>query len=228
MAISVIIPAGGHGQRMESSVPKQLLPLKGKAVIFYTLQRFLMMTHIREIIIPVHKDSKERIDTIIAELHTEIPIFTVPGGKERQDSVWSGMLAASETSEFILVHDAVRPFFSQNFIHLALEQLKIADGAVAGIPVTNTTKRVKNSTILETIPRDQLYEIQTPQMFRRKTLFKAFHSANTDSFYGTDEAMLVERIGGVCKIISDTDRNIKITRPLDIQIAGIILKEFFQ
>jgi 2-C-methyl-D-erythritol 4-phosphate cytidylyltransferase len=222
--ISVIIPAGGQGERLGKETPKQLLPLAGRSILEHTVSRFLDIASTGEIIIACHSTILEAVNEMIHRLQSPFPIYTVPGGKTRQDSVWSAMLKANSQFPYIAVHDAVRPFFPKEILTEGLKILQNCGGLIAASPAVHTIKRVKDYVALETLPRQQLWEIHTPQLFHRQLLFRAHHAAQRDHFYGTDEAMLAERIGEEVRIFPDSPENIKITYPADLVLAEYFLK----
>ncbi|HDR04110.1 MAG TPA: 2-C-methyl-D-erythritol 4-phosphate cytidylyltransferase [Candidatus Marinimicrobia bacterium] len=222
--VTVIIPAGGRGDRLGNKTPKQLILLDDRSVMEHTIRRFLEIETVAEIIIACHQDILEPVRKMCTQMNSNVPIHFAPGGRERQDSVWSAMLIANPSFPYIAIHDAVRPFFPKNILTDGLKMLQDSSGLIAASPLVHTIKRAENNIILETLPRQQLWEIHTPQLFHRKILFRAHHAAQRDQFYGTDDAILAERIGEKITIFPDTNENIKITYPADLVLAKYFLK----
>lgn len=210
---------------MGSEVPKPFLHIRNKPVLWYTMMRFVQNTYVSEIILVVSPDVYDEAEKIVRELNSGITVKITPGGAERQDSVRAGLQLADIKNSVILVHDAVRPFFAPSVIHEGLQLLKKYHGAAAGIPVIHTIKRVEGNRIIETVPRDDLIQIHTPQLFHASVLREAFAKAAADGFYGTDECMLAERYGYMLALIPDTYDNIKLTTPFDLQMAENLVKK---
>ncbi|MEA1986668.1 MAG: 2-C-methyl-D-erythritol 4-phosphate cytidylyltransferase [Candidatus Marinimicrobia bacterium] len=221
--ISVIIPSAGYGKRMNSQIPKQLIEIKNEEIIYYTISRFLNDERIKEIIIPTSEDLKNKIIHICNKFNSSMKFKIILGGEKRQDSVANGLAVLSSNSEIVLVHDAVRPFFAENIINDGIELLKKYDGAIAGVPSINTTKIVVNNLVIETPKRENLYQINTPQLFNKKAILKAYSEAKKINYYGTDDSSLMEKFGGKVAIILDTYDNIKITTKRDLYFAKEII-----
>jgi len=217
--ISVIIPAAGYGKRMETKTPKQLIKINNHAIIYYTLMRFHDDQRIKEIIIPVSQEIKKQILEICNKINSFAKIKIILGGEKRQDSVRNGMQEINANADIILIHDAVRPFFSKNIIDDGVKLLDKYDGAIAAVPTINTIKIVKNNLIKETPLRENLYRINTPQMFNKEAILRAYAYAKGNNIYGTDDSMLMEKVGGKVAIIPDSYDNIKITTKSDLIIA---------
>lgn len=224
--ISVIIPAAGLGKRMGTDIPKPFLPLFNKPVLWFTLNRFLNNPFVDEIILVVSPELKDKTVKLVNSLDSTIPVKITMGGAERQDSVLNGIKSINDKNSVILVHDAVRPFFAPSVIHDGLQFLKKFHGAAAGIPVVHTVKRVEGQKIIETIPRDHLIQVHTPQIFHTAVLKDVYEKAFSQGFYGTDECMLAERYGYSLAIIPDTPENIKITTPFDLVTAEYLVKKY--
>jgi 2-C-methyl-D-erythritol 4-phosphate cytidylyltransferase len=224
--ISVIIPAAGKGKRMGMETPKPFLLIRNKPVLWFTLNRFLNNPYVEEIILVVSGDLLSEADLLVKELKSPMPVKITEGGAERQNSVWEGIKSANEKNSVILVHDAVRPFFAPSVIHDGLRLLKTYQGAAAGVPVVHTIKRTEGNMIRETVPREDLIQIHTPQIFHASVLKTAFKQAFSEGFYGTDECMLAERYGYTLALIPDTPENIKLTTPFDLQTAEILVTKY--
>jgi len=154
------------------------------------------------------------------------PVRLVVGGDSRQESVEHALAALDESVELVAVHDAVRPFVSLEQIEAVIAEAAACGAAILGVVPVDTVKRVARHRIDTTIPRERLVLAQTPQVFRLELLQKAFAQAAADSFIGTDESSLVERLENVdVHVVLGSDRNIKITKPTDLELAKAFLAE---
>ncbi|SHH75445.1 2-C-methyl-D-erythritol 4-phosphate cytidylyltransferase [Caloranaerobacter azorensis DSM 13643] len=223
--ISVIVPAAGMGKRMNSKINKQFIKIKDIPVLARTLMEFNKCDYIDEIIVVTRYDEidfcqKEIIDKYKLDKVKKV----IQGGKERQDSVYNGLKEVNKKSDIVLIHDGARPFVKRNIIE---ENIKFAleyGACVTGVPVKDTIKKVDlNGEIISTPNRKELWAIQTPQTFRYDLILKAYEKAKLDNFLGTDDSMLVERIGYKVKIVMGDYSNIKITTPEDLIIAETLV-----
>lgn len=223
--VAAVVVAAGCGNRMEHRVPKQYLKIQGKPLFIYCLETFEHCKAISEVILVVQQDDVEKTGTILSEWGIHKVKCVVEGGRERQKSVRRGLEALSPCIEIVLVHDGVRPFVALDRIEAVIDQAKKYGAAVLAIPVTDTIKEVKNGSVIQTLRRDALWSVQTPQGFRVDWLRQAYDKADRDKFVGTDDASLVERLGYPVRIIPGIERNIKITSLQDLSIAEWIVKE---
>jgi len=223
---SAIIVAAGSGLRMNSSVPKQFLTLGGKTVLYHTLQKFLKTPAISEIIIVVAPEMTDsELLRISLPLSSSKPIHIVVGGKRRQDSVYNGLRAVDPKAAIVSIHDAVRPFIRPETVSIAIDLCSQYDGVIVAAPTTNTLKEVHDHLIVKTVSRELIWQAQTPQTFRLEILLKAYNQAYRDSITVTDDAGLVERIGGKIRVIEGDSWNIKITSRQDLIVAQSILEK---
>lgn len=225
MRAIAIIPAAGLGKRFGAK--KQFLSLSGKPVLIHTLQAFEDAPSIHEIYVAVPEAEIDSVRNLINDYNLQKIKQVVAGGKERQDSVRLGFQAFSQNPEacdIIVVHDGVRPLVTTDLIERIIAEASVSGGCVAALPVKETTKRVQGDIIVETIDRSQLWSIQTPQAFRQEIFRRAVDQSVKEAFLGTDEAMLVERIGEKVKVVTSSPYNIKITTPEDLPIAEAFLK----
>ena len=223
MKVSAIIPAAGQGLRLGGKVPKQFLHLDGKPILGHTLDAFQNSGLIDTIILVV---PESEIDETRAQWLNNPPLVKkiVAGGKQRQDSVSNGFKELASDTDIVLVHDGVRPFISSSMIGEAIAAAKEYGAAITAIPVNDTIKQVDESDLVEqTLNREKLRRVQTPQAFKYDLLKKAFAKAGADSYYGTDEASLIEYLQEPVKIIIGSELNIKITRKEDLVLAEQIL-----
>ena len=227
MSVCAIIPAGGSGTRMGGIVPKQFQSLNGKPILYHTIKTLQNCETISEIILVVPEKEYETAHTDwLGKL--EIVKKVVIGGEKRQDSVYNGFCEVSQDSEIVLVHDGVRPFLSQKMIADSIDAAREYGAAITAIPVHDTIKRVDTSGLVsQTIDREGLWRVQTPQAFRYSLLLDAFNKAKSENFYGTDEGALIEHLGEPVKIVEGLEQNIKITRPEDLELSKAFISRFF-
>jgi 2-C-methyl-D-erythritol 4-phosphate cytidylyltransferase/2-C-methyl-D-erythritol 2,4-cyclodiphosphate synthase len=221
MKTIAIIPAGGEGKRFKSHIAKQYLLLDGLPVLVHALKPFQESNQIEGIVLALPPEDiiSMRQDLIEKYGITKI-ISVVSGGKERQDSVRNCLDAIGKECDFVMIHDAVRPFLTVDLIQRVLEAASEKGAAICGIRVKDTIKEIKNEEfVLKTIPRDSLWLAQTPQAFNVEILKTAYRNAYAEKFYGTDDASLVERTGHEIIMVQGFHNNIKITTTEDMLIA---------
>lgn len=222
MKVFAIIPAAGQGRRFGAL--KQYQTLGGKPLLLYAVETFEASPLIEGICLVVPETELVDTQTLLGRTSFRKVFKIVPGGKERQDSVRRGF-AVLPVCNTVVVHDGVRPFISREMIEKTICAAEEFGGAVVGIPVRETTKRVDGDLFVqETVDRSCLWSIQTPQAFRYEVFAMALRKAEEDRFLGTDESMLVERTGTKVKVIEGSPYNIKVTTPEDLQVAEEILK----
>jgi 2-C-methyl-D-erythritol 4-phosphate cytidylyltransferase len=216
-----IITAAGFGKRMGTDKPKQYLELSNKPILIHTLEKFEKARLIDEIILVTDPSSVTIVREIILGKYPSPKVKKiVAGGEQRQDSVAKGLANVSPGCEIVCVHDGVRPFITPELIDKSVEEAMSHGACIVAIPMKDTIKRVdEEGQIVETVERSGLWRAQTPQTFKFNILKEAFEKAFETGFYGTDEAMLVERINKEICILSGDERNIKITTPDDLKIA---------
>jgi len=225
MKIVALILAAGRGMRMGTAKKKPYLLLAGKPVVYYTLFEFEQSPLIDEIVLVVGQDEVPyaRSSLVDAFQFTKVSTIVV-GGLKRQDSVWEGLRAVKSDCEVVMVHDGVRPFISQALLQKTGQAMENSGAAIVAVPVKDTIKTVSpQREVLTTLDRSTLWAIQTPQVFRRDLLEKAFEKAIDDRFYATDDAALVERLGERVTIVEGSYENIKITTPEDLVLGEAIL-----
>lgn len=224
MAYEVIIPAAGQGKRMGAGKNKLLLELNGVPVLIHTLRVFEQDPQCDGIILAISADDEEPLRKLLQQYNIQKVSRLVYGGKERQHSVYNGLIAAN-TDDVILVHDGARPFIDVRFIHELVEAAKDHGAAVVAVQVKDTIKRVHHNEVVETVDRSSLWAIQTPQAFRISILKEAHKKALETNFLGTDEASLVERLPYPVKIVEGSYDNIKLTTKEDLYFAEAILRK---
>jgi 2-C-methyl-D-erythritol 4-phosphate cytidylyltransferase len=225
--IAAIIAAAGVGKRMKHHIPKPYLPLARKPILAHTLKIFEAMPEIREVTVVVHPEDLEFCqENVIIPYNLKKVLRLVPGGKERQDSVYHALKALKheEELEIVLVHDGVRPFVTPEQIRQVIDGARRHGGAVLGLPAQDTLKRVNSEgQVHQTLERTDIWQIQTPQAFQAPLLWRAFTEAYSRNFYGTDEASLLEELGHTVMVIPGSPCNLKITTPEDLMLAHAIL-----
>jgi 2-C-methyl-D-erythritol 4-phosphate cytidylyltransferase len=197
--------------------PKQFLRLGGSPILTLTVGHFVRHPAIGSVIVVGPPDQTRRTERLLAPLARRRPITVVPGGRERQDSVRHGLNALSEDAEIVIVHDAVRPFLTAALITAVIDEARRYGAAMCALPLTETIKRVEDGCVRATVDRSTLWSAQTPQAFRALLLREAHDKALRDGFLGTDEAMLVERLGHVVRVVRGLPENVKITTSADLR-----------
>ncbi len=224
----VIIVAAGEGKRMQDKIPKPYIKLKGKPIIALTLKVFSEIQEIENIIIVTLPDWIKYCESeVIEKFGFKKVKAIIKGGAKRQDSVKIGLEALSSTlnpiPDTLLIHDAVRPFITEDFITHLIKMCDKYGAVVPGIPATDTIKEIDNGFVHRTLQRNNVYEIQTPQVFKHEIIKEAYEKAYSCGFYGTDDASLVERLGTQVKVVPGLQRNIKITTREDLLYAENLL-----
>jgi 2-C-methyl-D-erythritol 4-phosphate cytidylyltransferase/2-C-methyl-D-erythritol 2,4-cyclodiphosphate synthase len=227
MKTVAIIPAGGAGKRLKAHVAKQYLFLDHMPVLVHTLKVFQKSKMIDNIILALPQDDLVSIRQELIDKYGLSKVTTiVTGGKKRQDSVNNGLAAINGKCDVVVIHDAVRPFVTQELIIKVVAAAKTTGAAAAGVKAKDTIKETKkDNMVAATIPRQNLWLTQTPQAFKFELLKKAYKTAYDEKFYGTDDASLVERIGKKVIMIEGSYENIKITTREDILIADALMKK---
>ncbi|MGL5255745.1 MAG: 2-C-methyl-D-erythritol 4-phosphate cytidylyltransferase [Proteocatella sp.] len=227
--VSAVIVAAGKGTRMNhsSNLSKQYIDILGKTVVLRTLEKFIKSEVIDEIVIVIMKAEETYFkENVLSKIDTKKPIKLVHGGSERFESSYNGIIATSETSDIVLIHDGVRPFVKLEEISNMVEAVKKFDAAVLAVKSKDTIKLAVDNIIEETPNRENVYMIQTPQGFKRNLLIEAYQHMRTskDDFMPTDDASVVERYGTKVHIVEGSYENIKITTASDIYFAEAIIK----
>jgi 2-C-methyl-D-erythritol 4-phosphate cytidylyltransferase len=224
--VTVLIPAAGTGKRMGKAQAKQFLALGDKPILAHTLLAFQRASEIDEIIpILAEEDLETCLGQIIEAYHITKVKTLVVGGKERQDSVANGLHKLEKDTAIVLVHDGVRPFVTPEMIKETVDHAKKGECVTVGVPIKDTIKEVNDQGIVRhTLDRSRLWAIQTPQAFPVKALKRAYEEASRQHVYGTDDATIIERMGGPVRVLMGSYENIKITTPEDLMLAEEILK----
>lgn len=220
----VIIAAAGSGTRMGQKVNKVLLPLCGIPILIRSIKAFAQFPWVRELVVVVRREDYNQI----AELMQQWQIAgakVVIGGSRRQDSVAAGINALSERVDWVFIHDAARPLIAADTIAAAYQQVKQYRAVAVAVPVKDTIKVVDaEQMIINTPPREQLWAVQTPQVFSCELIKKAYREAERQNWEATDDCSLVERLGVKVKLIHGAYSNLKITTPEDLLTAAQYLQ----
>jgi 2-C-methyl-D-erythritol 4-phosphate cytidylyltransferase len=211
---------------MGKSSKKQFLQLEGAPILIHTLRRFASVAEVREIVIACRPEDMDDVRSMLTGETIAKPVRLVEGGATRQESVAHALATVDDGVDLVAVHDAVRPFVSEAVVSEVIREAAACGAAIVGIVPVDTVKQVHLNKIQTTISRDRLVLAQTPQVFRTALLKKAFDKAAADEFTGTDEASLVERLEEVeVHVVAGSDRNIKITKPTDLDLAKHFLAD---
>jgi 2-C-methyl-D-erythritol 4-phosphate cytidylyltransferase len=220
MGASAIIVAGGSGARFGTK--KQFINLGGVPILRRTALCFDSHPFIEHIVIVVPAEDIEHVTQILVGLPT--PLDVTAGGATRQESVYNGLQVAT-SADVVLIHDGVRPLVSLSLISRVLAGIGDLDACIPGIAVADTLKEAQGQVVVKTIPRDNVYQIQTPQAFKRAGILEAHTSARNHNIGNfTDDSALIENAGGKVGLVSGDPFNIKITLKEDIYIAEAILR----
>ena len=223
MQYEVVLPAAGSGKRMGAGQNKLFLQLDKKPILIHTLEVFQSDENCTGIWLAVKPEEREYIKSLLDQYHITKVKGLPNGGEERQHSVHS-CIKEMQQVEIVLVHDAARPFITKPTISRLVEVAQAKGAAIAGVKAKDTMKKVQNDVIIETVDRESLWMIQTPQAFRFDLIQRAEDVAEKIGFLGTDEAMLVERLGHQVHIVESTYDNVKMTTKEDLIFGEAILK----
>ena len=229
--VAAIIPAAGLGTRMGAELPKQFLELDGVPLMVFTLRRLSACVEISEFFIATRGDIAA-MEALLSRGRLSRPVHVVQGGDTRQQSVANALAEVDASTDIVVVHDAVRPFVTPVQVSRVIAEARARGAAILGIPAIDTVKEVKRASLPEdvalisaTIPRERIVLAQTPQVFSHALLRAAFRKAREDDFTGSDEAALVERLGHDVFVVLGSERNLKITRPADMDLARFYLEQ---
>jgi 2-C-methyl-D-erythritol 4-phosphate cytidylyltransferase len=215
MTVALIL-AAGSGERLGAGRPKALVELAGRPLVQWSIDVLRQVERIERIVL-----------ALPAGVAAPAGVIAVEGGSVRSDSVRRALAAAGDGGELVLVHDAARPLLSTQLaesVIAALERDPLAAAAIAAAPMTDTVKRADASgTVRETLDRSELWSVQTPQVFRRAALTAALEVSDQELARATDDAWLIERQGGRVIVVETSAENLKVTTPLDLRMAELLL-----
>ncbi len=225
MKITAVIPAAGCGKRLGGRKDKVFVPLGDRPVLFYTLRALENSKLIDEIILIVGSRYLGYVKNVFLPKFRFSKVKKVAsGGRTRAISVSKGLSLLSQDTDLVLIHDGARPFIDKYIIEKTVMEAGKSGAAVSGVPVKFTVKRVRGKKIEETVERKNLWEIQTPQVFKKDVLLRCYKKSKEKKFSPTDDAQVLERYGYKVKVVEGKSSNIKITTPEDLMLAKAILK----
>jgi 2-C-methyl-D-erythritol 4-phosphate cytidylyltransferase len=224
MNYSVVIPAAGQGKRMKAGRNKQFLELAGEPLIVHTLRLFENDSWCQNIVLVANKTEHQMMWDLAKENGILKVSGVIEGGNERQQSVKNGV-DSLQGEQVVLVHDGARPFITVDVIHRLVEAVEKKGAVTAAVPVKDTIKRVNKGKVVDTLNREELWQIQTPQAFQLSLLQEAHNRAEEAEVLGTDDASLVEWLGHEVAVIEGDYQNIKLTTPDDLLVAEAIFKK---
>ncbi|HZK11059.1 MAG TPA: 2-C-methyl-D-erythritol 4-phosphate cytidylyltransferase [Atribacterota bacterium] len=229
MKIVALIAAAGKGRRMNSRISKPFIPVSGKPILAYTIDKFEKCKSIDKIYLIVNPEEKEICHkNIILKYNFSKVQELVDGGDTRQDSIYNGLEALDRDTDIVVIHDGARPLVEENIIQNSIEKAQKYGAAIAAIPIKDTVKKSDNNFyISKTLNREEIWRAQTPQTFKYDIILPAYHQAYKDKYLATDDAAIVEKYGHKVKLIIGPEENIKITTPFDLIVAEVFLKKGF-
>mmetsp|Transcript_1638 Transcript_1638/g.4921 ORF Transcript_1638/g.4921 Transcript_1638/m.4921 type:complete len:282 (-) Transcript_1638:198-1043(-) len=220
--VCAIVLAGGVGKRMKSDRPKQFLDLQGKTVLERSLELFLTLREVSQVVVVLEESYRDTFSSYLKRTDKSF-VFADPG-KERQDSVYNGLQMAADSTRLICVHDAARPLVTHEEIKDVLRDAAEHGAAVLGVPCKATVKESEDGEfVLRTIERKRLWEVQTPQVVEKQLLIDGFSNVIKNNLEVTDDVSIIEQLGKPVKITVGQYTNIKITTPDDLIVADSIL-----
>jgi len=230
MYVTAIVLAAGRGLRVKSKFPKPLIKINSRPIVIYCLQTISRHPSIRDIVVVVNPQNLKAVIKKIKQFRIKKVKRIILGGQARQDSVCNGLKHMDARTDLVLIHDGVRPFIHKETISAAIKEAKKCGAAIVGVPVKATIKEVHGSQftvqrsliVKKTLDRSKLWEIQTPQVFKKELILKAYRKFKGIAV--TDDAMLVEKLGAKVSVVLGSYNNIKITTQEDLVLAEAILR----
>ena len=213
MAVALVV-AAGRGERLGKPVPKAFANLAGRPMVEWSVAALQRVAAVTEIVVALPPGIAAPDGTI-----------GVLGGSERSHSVRAALAAASGDADVVVVHDAARPLVTPELVRACLDALGDADAAIAAAPVTDTIKECADGRVVRTLDRSRLWAVQTPQVFRRIALQRALDQDHEAIGAATDDASLVEAMGGTVHVVPAPRENLKVTTELDLRVAEMLLAE---
>lgn len=223
-----IITAGGSGKRLKNSKKKQFIEILNRPLLYWTIDPFYKHPMISTIVISLPEDELDNHKCKILSTYPGKEIICIAGGKERQSSVLKALKNCPENTDFVLIHDGVRPFINENLITAICTEVEREKAVIPASPVKYTIKKVNNGTIKETVNRKDLYNAMTPQAFDYQLILKFHEEALKTKTQFTDDASILEYYRQKVTILETTARNFKVTEPFDFELAKIIIEKQHQ
>lgn len=223
--VTAIIVAAGQGVRMGNPVPKQYLTLGDHPILAYSLMAFNLCRCVDNLFLVVPEADMDYCrHKIVAPLKLNRDIKLVPGGPQRQLSVYNGLREIEDRRGIVVIHDGVRPFVTPEHIQICIRGAEETGACILGIPVADTLKKVNRSGLIDnTIERKGVWQAQTPQAFAYELITRAHEKARVDGLIASDDALLVEHLGHKVKMVTGNSNNLKITTPEDLRIARAMI-----
>lgn len=224
--LALVIPAAGSGERIRSALPKPFIEIKGRPILYYTLKRFSRLPEITGVIVASAPKYQNLSENIMKEaMPGNVYTHWVEGGTERQYSI-SNALKATGDVDLVAVHDAVRPFVEPDVISACIDQAMEYGASIVAVPAKDTIKHTDEHLTIESTPdRTRLWQSQTPQIFKKSILQRAYQNAAKNNLVGTDDSYLVESTGQTVKIVEGNRTNFKITYPFDLEVAELMINK---
>ena len=223
-SVWAVVAAAGDGRRLGHERPKAFVKLGDRPLVAHAIELFEAHPRVDRVVVVVPEGWEEPTALLADELAAGKVVASIAGGPSRALSVGAGLAEVDAAASIILVHDAARPFASAELVDRVLDALDGADGAVPGLPVSDTVKRVRDGTAVETLDRSELRAVQTPQAFRAEALRRAYSGLREDISIATDCAQLVEKAGGTVVVVEGAPANIKITDAGDLERAEALVQ----
>ncbi|HMB97755.1 MAG TPA: 2-C-methyl-D-erythritol 4-phosphate cytidylyltransferase [Balneolaceae bacterium] len=222
--LALIIPAAGSGKRMKSRLPKPYMKIAGDPVLKHTLLCFQNLPDLKQVVISTAAEYTSEALKIAKRVFPNLAVSCVTGGSKRQDSIQKALSSIESSVEYVIVHDAVRPFVEHLSIEKCLETAKISGAAILSIPARDTIKVADKKRIVQSTPdRRTVWQAQTPQIFKKEILDRAYAYAKSTGYIGTDDASLVEHLGENVTLVEGSYKNFKITYPADMKYAELLI-----
>jgi 2-C-methyl-D-erythritol 4-phosphate cytidylyltransferase len=217
--VGVVVVAAGRGTRLGGATPKQYVPIGGVPMVLRSLRPFTAHPDVARVVLVLPPEDATAPPAFLTGL-IGAGLLVVAGGAERAQSVAAGLAALGPECTIVLVHDAARPFVARPVIDAVIAHARAGQGAVAALPLSDTLKQADGTSVLRTVPRENLWRAQTPQGFPRAVLERAH--AESGGGTATDDAALVERLGVPIHLVPDSPRNLKVTSADDLALAQLL------
>lgn len=223
MTTAAIIVAAGSGQRF-GNTGKSFVSVAEKPMAWWSLLAATTAASVDELVLVCGEHSQTAATALVEQFVSEKPVRVVLGGIRRQDSALAGIAATSDEVDFVAIHDAARPLVTSELFDSVIAAARLHGAALAAIPVADTIKQILDHRVVQTIPRDDLVRVQTPQAFDKQLLLQAFAHAEQQGIDVTDEASLIEQTGGFVAVVPGLSTNLKVTYPDDLPIIELLMQ----
>jgi 2-C-methyl-D-erythritol 4-phosphate cytidylyltransferase len=226
MRVAAIVPAAGRGERLGPGAPKALRLLGGVPMLVHAVRALARARLVDVVVVAAPPGDEAEVRVLLDTYQAPTDVTVTTGGDTRQDSVRLALESLDPDVDVVLVHDAARPLAPSQLVDDVVQAVAAgAEAAIPALPVADTIKRVEDGRVVETLRRETLYAVQTPQGFTRDLLTKAHDAAVVDGYAGTDDASLVERIGATVVVVPGHPEATKVTRPGDLAAAEALLAQ---